>query len=457
MSNARELAELGLELDVTGDNVTFGNGNGEGVRLAVNENGGEVDLLNNAGSIRGLIDFLDGDDDGEGVMRFLNLSTSDGGIQIGVAAANTTGSISFITNNAQRMFIEGGGVVNINDHLRIGTNDVSDYQGISIRNARDSSVTTNTSFVDAQNNLGIPDSHVFFQHNTDGSSEIIMGTTLAGDRSTDRRGERLRISSNGYIGVGTSSPTALHHVRDGNLNGLNKHAAIITDDSNDGNNGGLLINSYQPRLTLNDSSGNAKWYDFKVNGNVLDFGVGANTNQHVRHHNLLQLNEYGHLQAREGFTSDKDNSKSRQAYKMYDVNPYTVNNGGTYVRNYVRLFTMPSDGQAEVQFWLNHQGDHNYSHVFIAYCQIHQWYSSAGNYNYRISSLESNLTGTFKFDSNKGVWWKPSGLWSHTTRMHVITHNSVTIDCDTYSQNPGGTARSITGLTAISGEHTWGS
>lgn len=91
-----------------------------------------------------------------------------------------------------------GGSEQVDAGLLISSPNTSlDYQGINLRNTKDSSVVTTTSFVDAQNNLGVPDSHLFFTHYTDGSSEASIGTTPAGDRTVDRRGKVLSVKSSG--------------------------------------------------------------------------------------------------------------------------------------------------------------------------------------------------------------------------------------------------------------------
>jgi Chaperone of endosialidase len=84
------------------------------------------------------------------------------------------------------------------------------YQGLTLRNGKDSSVVETTSFVDAQNNLTIADSNIFFTHQTDGGSFMGFATTPAGSRSTDRRAERMRIDSSGNLLVGTTSTTTVN-------------------------------------------------------------------------------------------------------------------------------------------------------------------------------------------------------------------------------------------------------
>jgi len=128
-----------------------------------------------------------------------------GGSALGFSSKTGTG-ISFNPSNAQAMRIDPNGYTVVRNNMQIGEADtVSQYQGVTLRNAKDSGAATTTSFIDAQNNLGIPDSHIFFDHYTDGASTIIFGTTPAGSRSTDRRQERMRIDPNGYVFVNTQS------------------------------------------------------------------------------------------------------------------------------------------------------------------------------------------------------------------------------------------------------------
>ena len=82
-----------------------------------------------------------------------------------------------------------------------GPEGTGQYQGIQLLNGRDSSANVSTGFVDFRNNLNIPDAHMFVDHQTDGGSTIIFGTTPAGDRTSDRRSERLRITSAGQLNL----------------------------------------------------------------------------------------------------------------------------------------------------------------------------------------------------------------------------------------------------------------
>jgi len=104
--NAIKMATTSGGAHVTGalsatTSMTVQNGSGtEGVRLDYNENGGEIVLLGTSGNNKLLIDYLDNDDDGNGLGRILNLGAGSTGVQLGVANASNTGGITFITGNS---------------------------------------------------------------------------------------------------------------------------------------------------------------------------------------------------------------------------------------------------------------------------------------------------------------------------------------------------------------------
>ena len=97
--------------------MTVQNGNGtEGVRLDYNENGGEIVLMGTSGNNKLLIDYLDSDNDGNGLARYLNLGAGSTGLNIGIANASNTGGITFTTgNNVTRQVISNiGDITNYN-------------------------------------------------------------------------------------------------------------------------------------------------------------------------------------------------------------------------------------------------------------------------------------------------------------------------------------------------------
>lgn len=121
-------------------------------------------------------------------------------------------------------------------NVRIGPyNTADEYQGLLLQSGKDSSAATSTSFIDARNNLGIPDGHIFFRRETDGSSAIMFGTTPAGSRSSDRRQERMRILPTGGITFNgdTAQDNALNDYEEGTWNAFwtNQYGQTIFDQS----------------------------------------------------------------------------------------------------------------------------------------------------------------------------------------------------------------------------------
>lgn len=172
-------------LDVVG-NMRVGANAGAGVFLEENENGGQVGLLNNSGSIRGLIDFLDADNDGEGELRFLNLSSSDGGLQIGIPQTNPNGIIRFDTNGAERMRVDVNGRVGVGTASPTTALDVSEVSRytFNLSNAYTLQTSLNaagSAFADDYKNAA---QHIWQTSGT----------------------ERMRVTDIGRVGIGDTNP-----------------------------------------------------------------------------------------------------------------------------------------------------------------------------------------------------------------------------------------------------------
>ena len=111
-------------------------------------------------------------------------------------------------NNVGIGTVDAHAKLHVYGYLLVGPDGTKQYQGISLRNGKDSSAALSTGFIDFRNNLNTPDGHMFVDHQTNGGSTLIFGTTPAGNRALDRREERLRISENGNVGIGTNGPGA---------------------------------------------------------------------------------------------------------------------------------------------------------------------------------------------------------------------------------------------------------
>ena len=145
------------------------------------------------------------------------------------------------TNPGNKLVVRGNAVFGPD-------NTTAQYQGISLQNGKDSSAGIATGFIDFRNNLDVADTHIFADHNTDGSSTIILGTTPAGARNSDRRSEKMRITGNGNVGIGTSNPSTKVEISD------SSPALRLSDSATIGTSGRKAgaIEFYQ-----NDASGGA--------------------------------------------------------------------------------------------------------------------------------------------------------------------------------------------------------
>ena len=145
------------------------------------------------------------------------------------------------TNPGNKLVVRGNAVFGPD-------NTTAQYQGISLQNGKDSSAGIATGFIDFRNNLDVADTHIFADHNTDGSSTIILGTTPAGARNSDRRSEKMRITGNGDVGIGTSNPSTKVEISD------SSPALRLSDSATIGTSGRKAgaIEFYQ-----NDASGGA--------------------------------------------------------------------------------------------------------------------------------------------------------------------------------------------------------
>lgn len=86
------------------------------------------------------------------------------------------------------------------------------------------------------------------------------------------------------VGIGAAVPNQAKRLRvySDSMNSESKFLAEFSDGSNTGNDGGVLISSYLPRLCMNDLTTSSKWFDWKMDTNKLQLGYGSNTDLYTR-------------------------------------------------------------------------------------------------------------------------------------------------------------------------------
>ena len=157
-----------------------------------------IDGTPGAGDMPGRLEFYTTPNDSATATERMRI-TSSGNVGIGTTSPGAKLQLGNGTDSAY--FLQSGS---------------ASFVGHSIRNVLDTTSGNSTSYIDAQNQNSVADSHLFFVHESDGGSTIIFGNTPAGSKLSDRRVERMRISSAGNVGIGTSSPGAILDVSSGN-------------------------------------------------------------------------------------------------------------------------------------------------------------------------------------------------------------------------------------------------
>ena len=156
-----------------------------------------------------------------------------------------------------------------------------DYIGMSIRNTK---ANYSTSFIDAQNRINAADSHIFFHHETDGSSTISFGTQPAGDFTDRRISGRMLINGNGYVTKPYQPSFLAYRAVAGNVT-YNAGDVVVFPDTL--YNTGGHYNTSNGRFTApvtglyhfsayiyNATTGYARW-TFRINGNHALAGQGG--------------------------------------------------------------------------------------------------------------------------------------------------------------------------------------
>jgi hypothetical protein len=93
-----------------------------------------------------------------------------------------------------------------------GSTGEAGFTGIRVQCADASAAAVKIAFIDWVNETGQNVAAFWTGFETDGSTNLRFLTTPAGSRSVDRREERVRITGDGNVGIGTNTPAARLHV-----------------------------------------------------------------------------------------------------------------------------------------------------------------------------------------------------------------------------------------------------
>jgi hypothetical protein len=122
----------------------------------------------------------------------------------------STGDVGIGKTPGTKLEVEGS------DTITRFSGTLSQNNGIAINNTFANAATFKLGYIDFRNENNVTVSKIYSNINTTGSSDIILATTDAGDRTTTRLAERMRVTATGNVGINTSNPTEMLHVN-GNL------------------------------------------------------------------------------------------------------------------------------------------------------------------------------------------------------------------------------------------------
>ena len=211
-------------------------------------------------------------------------------------------------------------------------------------------------------------------------TRLILGTTSDGANSPS---ERIRINSNGRIGINATSPEAMLQV-----------------DYDEGSSEvGLRLRAY-------NASGSKTWQLSEVNGNAGVFSIRNATNSTEG----LEIHADGHLRVPTGDLRVGDNTDSNAGTKTISVGSVSSGSGG------IGIFANPTNGNSFVQF-----GDGTSSA---------DQYRGYMNYRHADDSLRFGTAGTDRLHiyANGKIHLGNSHIASNNlTRLHVGWNSGGTV------------------------------
>ena len=258
--------------------------------------------------------------------------------------ANDTFTVE--TAGSERLRIASAGLVTIKNFNGAGLQlqgSGGDYQGMQLQTTDSSASQTRNIFIDTLNELGNAVANQVGSVQSDGGSAWIWQTQPVGNRN-DRRVERLRIDSNGYLSFAGDTDTYIHHPSANQLaitvsggstpiirfgtGGSNGTVGIKTDSALVTNGEALAVRGYSSFKSLND--GYAAIYTHNE----------QQGNSTIASHILFNVSGAN----RGGFGYDTDNS----TLIMGNQNAISFKTGATQLGGTERLI-IPSDGGIELK------------------------------------------------------------------------------------------------------------
>ena len=202
--------------------------------------------------------------------------SADGGSAI---IATNNNYLKFGTNNTERMRITSGG------NVGIGTSSPSQKLEVS-GGSGDVNAVVSTAGASNQAGLTLSNGTRSFRIISDGSGNALkIYDDTAG-------AERMRLTADGKLGIGTSSPLAALHVK-----------TSTTDYTGD-----VVISGTRPYLVFDDVTSGQNGFSIGVDGGVVTFGQGDfSTNSNVYGTERMRLDQSGNLLVGKSAYNNNDN------------------------------------------------------------------------------------------------------------------------------------------------------
>lgn len=224
------------------------------------------------------------------------------------------------------------------------------------------------------------------------------------------------------VGIGAAAPNQAKRLRvySNSMNAENKFLAEFSDGSNTGNDGGVLISSYLPRLCMNDLTTSSKWFDWKMDTNKLQLGYGANTDLYTREvGGILEISTTDAVFNQGGQNRDFRVESGNQTHMLYvdagansvgiktnatdaalNVNSQSTSTDAVRIvgsggNNFIQM--VGNQGQTAIRMWENGANDPGYTSWYNQGTEQHKIQSGA---NETVVFNEQGINTDFRIESD---------------------------------------------------------